>query len=88
MILTDGQQVGDGFNMERRAPGKADLERAKENDLVADLNNVRVVFAGMTPTHRVSNAHWRKLKSFWKEYADEAGARSVSVSSERRLDLR
>jgi hypothetical protein len=87
VMLTDGQQVGDGCNMERRAPGTADLERAKDNDLVADLGNVRVVFAGMTATHQVSNAHWRKLRTFWKRYAAAAGVRSVALSSERRLDL-
>lgn len=86
ILFTDGQQVGDGFNMERKAPSKADLERALGKELIPDLEGIRLYFVGVTPTHKIDNAHWRKLQTFWKEYGKEANAKSVSVSSERSIN--
>lgn len=85
VLFTDGQQVGDGFNMEKRVPTTAQLSKLRDDELLPELNGVSVKFAGFTPTHKVSNAHWRKLQNFWKEYLKEAGAESVAISSERKL---
>ena len=83
ILFTDGQQVGDGYNMERKPPTQTDMERAEKCDLVPDLRDVRLQFAGVTPTHGIDNSHWRKIQTFWKEYGRAAGAKSVSVSSDR-----
>lgn len=87
VLLTDGQEVnGEGFNFEKRAPRTSDIERLRDNDLLPDLSGVRVVIAGMTPTHGISNVHSRKLHAFYKEFAKECGAKSVSITSERRAE--
>ena len=85
VLLTDAQQVGDGLNMERKMPTEDDLGRLKEQDLLPSLKSIRVVMAGVTPTHSISNAHWRGLRSFWEEYLKTSGATSVEFSSERNL---
>jgi hypothetical protein len=87
VLFTDGQQVGDGFNMEKKPPTMAQLKKLKDDDLIPELNGINVRFAGFTPTHKISNAHWRKLQNFWKEYAKEAGAESVAITSERKVSL-
>jgi hypothetical protein len=83
LLFTDGQQVGDGFNFEKSGPTNADLERAEKMGLIPELPGVSLVFAGVTPTHRISNEHWRKIQSFWKDYGYQSRARSTKVSSER-----
>lgn len=85
IILTDGQEVGDGFNFERTIPADHDLKRAKEAELMPDLSGVNVTIAGMTPTHNITNLHWRKLESWWKKYFDEAGAKVTAISSDRSI---
>ena len=87
ILFTDGQQVGDGFNMEKKAPSSDDLKIAARKDFIPDLHGARLIFAGVTPTHRIDNAHWRKIQTFWKEYGQMASAGSVSVSSERVIVL-
>lgn len=87
VLFTDGQQVGDGFNMEKKAPGRADLEKAERLELIPELDGVRVQFAGVTPTHRIDNEHWRRIQTFWKEYGSLSGAKSVSVTSERNIRM-
>lgn len=87
VLFTDGQQVGDGFNMERHAPTSAQLKQLIGSDLMPELNGVNISFAGFTPTHNVTNAHWRKLQNFWKEYAKEAGAESISITSDRKIRI-
>ena len=88
ILFTDGQQVGDGYNMERRPPSQADMERAEKCDMVPNLRDVRLQFVGVTPTHGIDNGHWRKIQAFWKEYGRTAGVKSVSVSSERTISIR
>lgn len=83
LLFTDGQQVGDGFNFEKKSPTNTDLKRAEEMGLIPELPGVRIVFAGVTPTHKISNEHWRKIQNFWKEYGHQTGAVSTKVSSER-----
>jgi hypothetical protein len=85
VLLTDAQQVGDGLNMERKIPTEGDLERLKQQHMLPSLTGIRVVMAGVTPTHSISNAHWRGLRSFWEEYLKTSGAASVEFSSERNL---
>ncbi len=87
ILFTDGQQVGDGFNMEKKAPLSGDLKTAARNDFIPDLHGARLIFVGVTPTHGIDNAHWRKIQSFWKEYGEKASAGNVSVSSERTIAL-
>jgi len=87
ILFTDGQQVGDGFNMERKAPSSDDLKIAARNDFIPDLQGARLIFTGVTPTHNIDNAHWRKIQSFWKEYGKKSLAGNVSVSSERTIVL-
>lgn len=88
VLFTDGQQVGDGYNMEKKAPIPGLLQKMKDDDLMPDLSGVKVRFAGVTPTHKISNAHWRKIQSFWTDYAKEAGAESVTVTSDRRISMK
>ncbi len=85
IVLTDGQEVGDGFNFERTIPTEHDLKRAKDAELMADLVGVRVTLAGMTPTHNITNLHWRKLQSWWRVYLKEAGAEVAAISSDRSV---
>lgn len=87
VLFTDGQHVGDGFNMERRAPQDSDLDKAEQADFIPNLNNVRLAFVGVTPTHRISNDHWRQIQKFWKAYGNASGAKYTSVSSERSLQV-
>lgn len=87
ILFTDGQQVGDGFNMEKKAPSSDDLKTAASNDFIPDLHGVRMIFTGVTPSHGIDNAHWRKIQSFWKEYGKKALALNISVSSERTIIL-
>ena len=87
ILFTDGQQVGDGYNMEKSVPVNCDLDRIKTSGLLPDMKGIGIRFAGMTATHKVSNAHWRKLQDFWKEYAAKAGADSVVVTSDRNVQL-
>lgn len=88
VLFTDGQQVGDGFNMEKRVPTSAQLKKLKEDELIPELNSINIRFAGVTPTHKVTNAHWRKLQAFWKDYSREAGAETVAVTSDRKIQLK
>ncbi len=88
ILYTDGQHVGDGFNFERRAPTGREIDLAERNDLMPDLRNIRLFFAGVTPTHQISNEHWRRIQRFWKEYGRASGASSVSVLSERAVGIR
>jgi hypothetical protein len=83
IVFTDGQQVGDGFNFERTIPIDRDLKRAKNAELMPDLTGVTVTMSGVTPTHNISNLHWRKLQSWWREYLKEAGAEVTAISSDR-----
>lgn len=83
IVLTDGQQVGDGFNFERAIPTAHDLQKAKNAELMPDLSGVNVTLSGVTPTHNISNLHWRKLQSWWREYLKEAGAEVAAISSDR-----
>ncbi|MBF0560210.1 MAG: hypothetical protein HQL08_15680 [Nitrospirae bacterium] len=85
ILYTDGQQVGDGFNFERKAPEESDLRKVRTNGLLADLNGIRITFAGVTPTHNITNRHWRKLQSWWHSYLKEAGAKDILISSEREI---
>jgi len=85
ILLTDAQQVGDGFNFERNIPDEHDLRKARELDLIADLSGISVTMAGVTPTHNISNAHWRRLQSWWRSYLKEAGADVTTITSERSL---
>lgn len=87
ILFTDGQQVGDGYNMEQKAPETAELQKLKEKGLLPELNGVNVNFVGVTATHKVTNAHWRQLQTFWQEYAKEAGAVKVISTSERKVRL-
>jgi hypothetical protein len=87
VLFTDGQHVGDGFNMEKRAPQDRDLDKAEQSDFIPPLHNVRLAFVGMTPTHGISNEHWRKLQTFWKNYGNISGAKCTSVSSGRDLNV-
>jgi hypothetical protein len=88
ILFTDGQHVGDGFNMEKRAPQDSDLDKAEQADFIPALNGVRLAFLGMTPTHSISNEHWRQIQKFWKAYGNASGAKYTSVSSERNLSIR
>ncbi len=83
MLFTDGQQVGDGFNFERKVPDRQDLTKVKGNDLMADLKGISVTLLGCTATHNISNYHWRKLQAWWGAYLKEAGAETISITSER-----
>ena len=85
IVFTDAQEVGDGFNFERTIPGKGDLIRAKEAGLIPNLSGVKVNMLGVTPTHNISNDHWRKLVLWWRAYLQEAGAEILSITSERTL---
>ena len=85
ILLTDGQQVGDGLNFEKVIPNEADLTKVIDNNLLPNLSGIKVLIAGFTPTHNVSNAHWRKLQAWWREYLKTAGAEVVSIASERNL---
>ena len=85
ILLTDGQQVGDGFNFERAIPKVYDLKKIRDDDLMADLDGISITMAGVTPTHEISNSHWRKLQSWWRQYLKEAGAEIASISSERNI---
>jgi hypothetical protein len=85
VLLTDAQQVGDGVNMERRVPTEDDLTRLEQEKLLPRLTGIRVVMAGVTPTHGISNAHWRGLRRFWSAFLKECGAASAEFSSERNL---
>jgi len=87
VLFTDGQQVGDGYNLEKRVPATEELKQICEKGLIPSLKGIDVRFAGVTPTHKVTNAHWRKLQDFWKEYAREAGAEKVAVTSDRNIRL-
>jgi len=85
IVLTDGQEVGDGFNFERAIPTDHDLTMAEKAELLPDLSGVNATLAGMTPTHNITNLHWRKLESWWKEYLKEAGAVVTAISSDRSI---
>lgn len=85
IMFTDGQQVGDGVNMEKRIPTGEQLTALQDEGLVPELENLTVNFMGVTPTHGVTNAHWRKLQTFWKEYGTTANVRSVKVTSDRGI---
>ncbi len=87
IVFTDGQHVGDGFNFEKRQPSENDIEKAEKSDFIPDLHNIRLFFVGMTPTHRISNDHWRQIQKFWKAYGNISGAKRVNVSSERNINL-
>ena len=65
----------------------AELQKLKEKSLLPELNGVNIRFAGLTATHKVTNSHWRQLQTFWTEYAHEAGASKVAVTSDRRIRL-
>jgi len=86
ILFTDGQQVGDGFNFEKNIPDKNDLMRAKEDDFIADLRNINVSLAGVTPTHAITNSHWRRLQAWWRGYLKEAGVDNISITSERCIE--
>jgi hypothetical protein len=85
ILLTDGQQVGDGFNFEKTIPDERHLGKVKNAELMPDLGGVSVLLAGVTPTHNISNLHWRKLQSWWTKYLKESGAEVAAVTSERSL---
>lgn len=85
VLLTDGQQVGDGFNFEKTPPNEGGLANARANNLLPDLSGIKVLIAGFTPTHNISNSHWRVLQSWWREYLKQAGAEIASISSERNI---
>ena len=87
IIFSDGQHVGTGYNFEKKVPAHADLDRIKSSGLLPDMKGISIRFAGMTPTHKVSNAHWRQLQDFWKEYSGKAGAATVAVTSDRSVQL-
>lgn len=87
ILFTDGQQVGDGYNLEKKIPANSALEQIKANGLLPDMKGISIRFAGVTATHKVTNAHWRQLQDFWKEYAYKAGATSVAVTSDRSIQL-
>lgn len=87
ILFTDGQQVGDGFNMEKKAPAPEDLEGVAGRNFIPELRGACLIFAGVTPTHGIDNAHWRQIQTFWKGYGKKAGASRVSVSSERAIVL-
>jgi len=55
------------------------IKTLKDDELLPDLSGVKVRFAGFIPTHMICNAHWRKLQSFLKGYAKEAGDESVAM---------
>lgn len=84
ILFTDGQHVGDGINMERRIPEKDFLSNLWNEGLIPEMTQVNFKILGITPTHGVTNAHWRQVKSFWQDYADQAQIKSVRISSERR----
>jgi len=86
ILFTDGQQVGDGFNFEKTIPDKNDLMRAKQNEFIADLRNINVSLAGVTPTHAITNSHWRRLQAWWRGYLKEAGVDNISITSERCIE--
>jgi hypothetical protein len=73
--------------MEKKAPSLDDLKIAARKDFIPDLHGARLIFIGVTPTHGIDNAHWRKIQSFWREYGKKALAANVSVSSERTIAL-
>lgn len=85
ILFTDGQEVGDSFNFEKKIPDSHDLTKVKNNDLLPDLKGVIVMISGYTPTHNISNEHWRKLQVWWRDYLKEAGAKAISISSERDM---
>ncbi len=86
IVFTDGQQVGDGFNFERATPTAHDLKKIRDENLMSNLDGVSVTMAGVTPTHNITNSHWRKLQSWWTEYLRNAGAEITSISSERYIE--
>jgi hypothetical protein len=88
ILFTDGQQTGDGYNFEKHAPTDADLIRMVKEGFMPDMSNIAVWFSGVTPTHGITNSHWRKIQTFWSTFAKSAGARSVAVSSDRILRLK
>jgi len=85
IVLTDGQEVGDGFNFERSMPSDHELKMVKRAELLPDLGGVSVSLGGMTPTHSISNQHWRKLQSWWRMYLKEAGAEAGAITSDRSV---
>ena len=89
VLFTDGQHVGggNGYNMEKRAPEVTELQKLKEQGLLPELSGVNVNFVGVTATHKVTNAHWRQLQTFWLEYVKEAGASKAIVTSDRKVRL-
>ena len=88
ILFTDGQQVGDGFNMEKKAPSHVELEKAAQKDLLPNLRGIRLMFVGVTPTHGIDNAHWRKIQTFWQDYGKKTETKSTNVSSERIINLK
>lgn len=87
VLFTDGMHVGDGFNMEKSVPAPSQLSAFGKEDLIPDLKGISIRFAGVTPTHNVSNAHWRKIQAFWTDYAHVGGAENVIVTSDRNVRL-
>lgn len=77
-----------GLYREREELVSADFEKATQKDLIPNLPGIRLVFVGVTPTHGNDNAHWRKIQAFSIEYGKTAGAKSVSVSSERTTNFK
>jgi hypothetical protein len=85
ILFTDAQQVGDGMNLEKKAPDDTDIETIRKKGLLPDLKDIRVVMAGVTPTHGITNAHWRTLQTFWENFLKATGASSIEFSSERNI---
>jgi len=87
ILFTDGQQTGDGYNFEKKAPTDLHLMSMANEGFMPDLSGIALWFAGVTPTHGITNSHWRKIQSYWISFARTAGARSVAVSSNRTIRL-
>lgn len=87
ILFTDGQQTGDGYNFEKKAPTNLDLKSMATKGFMPDLSGIAILFVGVTPTHGITNSHWRSIQSYWITFAESAGAKSVAVSSNRVLLL-
>ena len=74
----------------RKLDPAAELEKARENDLLAQLEGVRVFIVGaglLPPGARQGRSleELRALEDFWRSYLEEAGAEAVKIGKPRLL---
>ena len=84
VIFSDMRECYNGVNIDTIAnKGDKVLSMLKGEELIAELNNVKIYVMGVTPND-ANPVAWRKLKKFWKAYFKESGAELMRYSISRQ----